>query len=97
MSQTRRPEECRFRLRCVQAIAACTELAPALLTVAPGHQAACHLLEVELPLHAQATDPNGRLVTIADFAFPEQRVAIYVDGASIHLGEVLCRDRRIEH
>jgi hypothetical protein len=40
---------------------------------------------------------GGRLVTIADFAFPEQRVAIYVDGASIHLGQVLCRDRRIEH
>jgi len=39
---------------------------------------------------------DGRLITIADFAFPEQRVAIYVDGASIHLGEVLCRDRRIE-
>jgi very-short-patch-repair endonuclease len=39
---------------------------------------------------------DGRLVTIADFAFPEQRLAIYVDGASIHLGEVLCRDRRIE-
>lgn len=39
---------------------------------------------------------DGRLVTIADFAFPEQRVALYVDGASIHLGEVLCRDRRIE-
>jgi hypothetical protein len=40
---------------------------------------------------------SGRLITIADFAFPEQRVAIYVDGASIHLGEVLCRDHRIEH
>jgi hypothetical protein len=39
---------------------------------------------------------GGRLITVADFAFPEQRVAIYVDGASIHLGEVLSRDRRIE-
>jgi hypothetical protein len=39
---------------------------------------------------------GGRLLTITDFAFPEKRVAIYVDGASIHLGEVLCRDRRIE-
>ena len=28
---------------------------------------------------------GGRLVTIADFAFPDQRVAIYIDGASIHL------------
>jgi very-short-patch-repair endonuclease len=42
-------------------------------------------------------DPaTGRLVTIADFAFPDRRVAIYVDGMSIHLGEVLRRDRRIE-
>jgi replicative superfamily II helicase/very-short-patch-repair endonuclease len=40
---------------------------------------------------------GGRLITIVDFAFPDQRLAIYVDGASIHLGEVMCRDRRIEH
>jgi hypothetical protein len=39
---------------------------------------------------------SGRVFTIADFAFPGRRVAIYVDGASIHLGEVLRRDRRIE-
>jgi hypothetical protein len=39
---------------------------------------------------------GGNLVTVADFAFPDKRVALYVDGASIHLGEVLCRDRRIE-
>jgi hypothetical protein len=40
---------------------------------------------------------SGRLITIADFAFPDRRAAIYVDGASIHLGDVLCRDHRIEH
>src|SRR4051794_22757137 len=39
---------------------------------------------------------TGRLITIADFAFPDRRVAVYVDGMSIHLGEVLRRDRRIE-
>jgi replicative superfamily II helicase len=44
-----------------------------------------------------AIQSSGRLITIADFAFPAQRVAIYVDGASIHLGDVLCRDQRIEH
>jgi very-short-patch-repair endonuclease len=43
------------------------------------------------------TDPStGRAFTVADFAYPAQRVAVYVDGASIHLGEVLRRDRRIE-
>jgi hypothetical protein len=42
-------------------------------------------------------DPDtGRLLTIADFAFPDERVAVYVDGASIHVGNVLRRDRRIE-
>ena len=43
------------------------------------------------------TDPDTRrLLTIADFAFPDERVLIYVDGASIHVGNVLRRDRRIE-
>jgi very-short-patch-repair endonuclease len=36
-------------------------------------------------------------VSQADFAFPDQRMAVYVDGASIHLGQVLCRDHRIEY
>jgi very-short-patch-repair endonuclease len=41
-------------------------------------------------------DPQTRrLLTIADFAFPDHRVAVYVDGASIHVGNVLRRDRRI--
>jgi len=45
------------------------------------------------PIH----DPETRrLLTIADFAFPDDQVAVYVDGASIHLGHVLRRDRRIE-
>jgi hypothetical protein len=43
------------------------------------------------------TDPaTGRAFTVPDFAFPDRRVAVYVDGASIHVGDVLLRDRRIE-
>jgi very-short-patch-repair endonuclease len=49
------------------------------------------------PQKQYSIQSGGRLITIADFAFPEQRLAIYVDGASIHLGQVLCRDHRIEH
>jgi very-short-patch-repair endonuclease len=42
-------------------------------------------------------DPTtGRTITISDFAFPDRQVSLYVDGASIHVGEVLRRDRRIE-
>ncbi len=33
--------------------------------------------------------------TIADFAVPEKRLAIYIDGASFHVGRNLRRDRRI--
>jgi very-short-patch-repair endonuclease len=60
----------------------------------------CLLLLQSAGLTPQKQFPiqNGeQLITIADFAFPDQRVAIYVDGASIHLGQVLCRDHRIEH
>jgi hypothetical protein len=40
--------------------------------------------------------PDGSTpITIADFAVPERRLAIYVDGASIHLGHVARRDRLI--
>ena len=46
--------------------------------------------------YAISETPGGRAFTVADFAFPAQRVAVYVDGASIHLGTVLRRDRRIE-
>ena len=34
-------------------------------------------------------------ISIADFAVPESRLAIYVDGASFHVGENLRRDRSI--
>jgi hypothetical protein len=34
-------------------------------------------------------------ITIADFAVPERRLAIYIDGASVHLGHVARRDRLI--
>jgi oligopeptide/dipeptide ABC transporter ATP-binding protein len=37
---------CRFRRRCVLAVAICAGEAPELLTIAPGHQSACHLREV---------------------------------------------------
>ena len=46
--------------------------------------------------HPIADPATGRRITVADFAFPDRRVAVYVDGASIHVGEVLRRDRRIE-
>ena len=38
---------------------------------------------------------GGRPITLADFAVPERRLAIYVDGASIHVGSNLRRDRFI--
>ena len=34
---------CRFRQRCVHAVAVCREKVPALRSVGPGHEAACHL------------------------------------------------------
>jgi oligopeptide/dipeptide ABC transporter ATP-binding protein len=39
------PVGCRFRRRCVRALAVCEERAPALLPVGSGHVAACHLWE----------------------------------------------------
>jgi hypothetical protein len=39
---------------------------------------------------------NGEAaISIADFAVPERRLAIYVDGAAFHLGANLRRDRYI--
>ena len=34
-------------------------------------------------------------ITVADFGVAERRLAIYVDGASVHVGRVLRRDRYI--
>lgn len=34
-------------------------------------------------------------ISIADFAIPERRIAIYVDGAAFHRGSNLRRDRLI--
>ncbi len=41
-------------------------------------------------------DGAGLPFTVADFAFPDQRVAIYVDGVAFHTGDRLRRDRTIE-
>ena len=38
---------------------------------------------------------NGQAISIADFAVPERRLAIYIDGAAFHLGTNLRRDRAI--
>lgn len=48
--------------------------------------------EKQVPI---ALTPGGRVMTIADFAVPEHRLAIYIDGASVHVGHVLRRDRYI--
>ncbi|MEZ4299101.1 MAG: protein kinase [Polyangiaceae bacterium] len=39
--------------------------------------------------------PGGGPFTFADFAFPDKRVAIYVDGAAFHVGRNLRRDMAI--
>lgn len=41
-------------------------------------------------------DDNGHIFTVADFAFPDRRLAIYVDGVAFHTGDRLRRDRAIE-
>ena len=48
--------------------------------------------EKQVPI---AVTPGGRPITIADFAVPERRLAIYIDGASVHVGQNLRRDRNI--
>jgi len=40
---------------------------------------------------------TGFAFTVADFAFPPKRVAIYVDGVAFHTGDRLRRDRAIEN
>ena len=42
------------------------------------------------------SDGSGLPFTVTDFAFPDQRVAIYVDGVAFHTGDRLRRDRAIE-
>ncbi len=43
------PRGCRFRPRCIHAMAVCAEQDPALVPVDPGHDAACHLNDSEGP------------------------------------------------
>ena len=47
---------CRFRRRCVHAIEVCGDRSPSLLTVGPGHLAACHLRESEGVSRSQLND-----------------------------------------
>jgi hypothetical protein len=42
-----------------------------------------------------APTPGDRPISIADFAVPERRLAIYIDGAAFHVGSRLRRDRAI--
>jgi ATP-dependent helicase YprA (DUF1998 family) len=40
-------------------------------------------------------DDSGKVFTVTDFAFPEKRLAIYVDGLAFHKGDRLRRDKVI--
>ena len=42
-----------------------------------------------------APSPGELPISIADFAVPEQRLAIYIDGAAFHVGQGMRRDRFI--
>jgi hypothetical protein len=42
-----------------------------------------------------APNPGEPSISIADFAVPERRLAIYIDGAAFHVGQRLRRDRFI--
>jgi hypothetical protein len=44
-----------------------------------------------------APTAGERPISVADFAVPERRLAIYVDGAAFHTGERLRRDRFIRN
>ncbi len=48
--------------------------------------------QLQVPI---SPSPTERPITIADFAVPERRLAIYIDGAAFHVGERLRRDRYI--
>ena len=39
--------------------------------------------------------PGEPPISIADFAVPDRRLAIYIDGAAFHVGQRLRRDRFI--
>lgn len=43
----------------------------------------------------QVPVPSNHPISIADFAIPEARLAIYIDGAAFHVGANLRRDRQI--
>jgi len=43
----------------------------------------------------QVPIPVNAAISIDDFAVPEDRLAIYIDGAAFHVGAHLRRDRRI--
>jgi hypothetical protein len=42
-----------------------------------------------------ALEGGAKAITVADFAIPERRLAVYIDGAAFHVGETLRRDRLI--
>lgn len=46
----------------------------------------------QVPVAPREGDPP---ISVADFAVPEHRLAIYIDGASVHIGSNLRRDRHI--
>jgi ATP-dependent helicase YprA (DUF1998 family) len=48
------------------------------------------------PAKQYPINDGGLPFTVADFAFPDRRVAIYVDGLAFHTGSRLRRDRAIE-
>jgi peptide/nickel transport system ATP-binding protein len=51
---------CRFRQRCVHAVEVCGDRIPSLLTVGPGHLAACHLREAERVLDCHTGDTTNQ-------------------------------------
>jgi len=50
---------------------------------------------VPVKQYAISVDGRQQPITVADFAVPERRLAIYVDSASVHVGANLRRDRSI--
>ena len=52
-------------------------------------------IQVEKQFPIALPGSEGKAITVADFAIPAMRVAMYVDGAAFHKGENLRRDRYI--